>query len=150
MRRTASATIPKDAVGVWHIPRLPLYMPLYPPTKGKTAQNIVDDKYSAAYMTWGIGHLIADHANSKHGARRWKVDEFKLNDKAFLFLTHEIRRYVCTALYRVKVEGTRYTHEGQNIFPRQPADILCVCCVEEGPEENYLAYFRFEGIEEEE
>lgn len=151
MKRTASATIPKNAVGVWYLPSLPMFVPLYSPKKGvKGAQDIVDDKYSAAYMNWGIGHLIADHVNSKHGARKWKVNEWKLNDKAFLFLPNDIRRYVLTGLLRVKVEGSKYTHEGLSVFPRQSADILCVCCVEEGPKENYLAYFRFDGIEEEE
>lgn len=150
MKRTVSATIPKDAVGVWHLPAQNMFVPLYSPKIGKTAQDIVDDKYSAVYMSWGIGHLICDHAESKYGVRKWKVNEWNLNDKAFLFLSHEIRRYVLTALFRVKVEGTRYTHEGQSVFPRQSADIICTCCVEEGAEENYLAYFRFDGMETEE
>lgn len=150
MKRTVSATTPQGAVGVWYLPSLPMFVPLYSPTKNKSAQDIVDDKYSAVYMSWGIGHAIVDHADSKHGVRKWKVNEWELNDKAFLFLSHEIRRYVLTALYRVKVEGTRYTHEGTAIFPRQSADILCCCCVEEGASENYMAYFRFDGMETEE
>lgn len=150
MKRTVSATIPQGAVGVWYLPEQNMYVPVYSPTKGKTAQDIVDDKHSAVYMSWGIGHAIVDHAESKHGIRKWKVNEWNLNDKAFLFLSHEIRRYVLTGLLRVKVEWTRYTHEGQSIFPRQSADIICCCCVEEGAEENYLAYFRFDGLETEE
>lgn len=149
MKRTTSTTIPKDAIGVWHIPSQTLFMPLYAPHKGKSVQSIVDDKCSAAYQKWGVGHVIVDHANSKHGAARWRVNELKLNDKAYLFLPDEIRRYVCTALYRVKV-GSSYKHGNIAIWPQSSADILCACCTEEGPKENYMAYFRYDGKEEEE
>ena len=150
MKRTVSATIPDGAVGVWHIPSQTLFMPLYAPKPGKSVQSIVDDKYSAAYQKWGVGLVIVDHAESKHGARRWRVNEINLNDKAYLFLPDEIRRYVCTALYRVKVCGSYYAHGNVKIWPQTSADILCACCTEEGPRENYMAYFRFDGKEKEE
>ena len=149
MKRTVSATIPDGAVGVWHIPSQTIYVPLYAPKPGKSVQSIVDDKHSAAYQKWGAGHVIVDHANSKHGAARWKVNELKLNDKAYLFFPDEIRRYTCTALYRVKV-GSSYKHGNIAIWPQTSADILCACCTEEGPRENYMAYFRFDGKEQEE
>ena len=151
MKRTVSATIPEGGIGVWHLPRFPIYVPLYSSVKGvKTIQDVVDDPHSAVYMPWGNGHLIVDHANSKHGIVKWKVNEFKLDDKAYLFLPNEIRRYICTAILRVKIEGGRYVYEGHRVYPQLPADILCACCTEVGPQENYLAYFKFDGIEEEE
>lgn len=150
MKRTVSATIPDGAVGVWYIPSQTIYVPLYSPKPGKSVQSIVDDKHSAAYQKWGAGHIIVDHAESKHGARRWRVKEINLNDKAYLFLPDEIRRYTCTALYRVNVCGNYYAHGNVKIWPQTSADILCACCTEEGPKENYMAYFRFEGKEQEE
>ena len=151
MKRTVSATIPEGAAGVWYLKRGPTFVPVYAPKPGiKTAQDIVDDPYSAVYMKWGNGHLIVDHAESKHGIQKWKVNEFELNDKAYLFLPNEIRRYICTGIFRVKIEGGKYVYEGMRVYPQQPADILCACCVEEGPQQNYMAYFRYDGKENEE
>ena len=138
--------IPEGAYGVWQIPELNVVIPVYESNK-LTAQKNVDKENSAAIYKFGVGRVIADHADSKsnNGRGIWELQKVHPDDLAFMVTKSGTIAYKCIQVCRVKVHPGGYTLDGTGIYPRLYTDIFCAGCANASGTENYLAVFKQTG-----
>ena len=138
-------TIPEGAYGMLQIPAHDIMIPLYTGNNA-TAQKIVDAENSASYHRFYVGHVIADHADSKSSYAKgiWNVCEFHPDDVAFIVKEKETLQYNCLYVAHVYVNRSSYICNGQSVYPKQ-GDIMMVSCANAKGTENYLAYFKYAG-----
>lgn len=140
--------VPVGAFAVWQIPELGVSVPLYK-GQGTVAQKQVDAENSASYMPYGCGHIIADHAESvsNNGKGRWEIGRLRPDDMAFLIRPNRsTEAYRCVQVARVDVHRSCYTLDGIGMYPHSVTDIVCACCTDNGPTENYWALFKRQGV----
>lgn len=65
--------IPSDAFGVWQIPDLNIVIPVYQAQNRIQAQTQIDKENSASIYKFGVGRVIADHAESNAGTGKFIV-----------------------------------------------------------------------------
>ena len=138
-------TIPEGSIGIWQIPDLNVFVPVYAPAKGKSEQQIIDEADSASWVRWGCAYEIGDHTNSLTGKGRWQVNKIQPLMVAFFIKLEGIYRYECyrTCVADVKPYGYRI---GSNpVNPYSSKDILNACCVGSDSKRNFLAVFRYVG-----
>jgi len=138
-------TIPEGAYGMLQIPEHNIMIPLYVGNNA-TAQKIVDAENSASFHKFYLGHVIADHAQSKSSYAKgiWDVREFHPDDVAFIVKEKEVLQYTCLYVAHVYVNRSSYICNGQSVYPKQ-GDIMMVSCVNASGTENYLGYFKYTG-----
>ena len=59
--------VPSGAYAIWQIPELNITIPLYQARNRIEAQKQVDKENSASIYKFGVGKIIADHADSIAG-----------------------------------------------------------------------------------
>lgn len=138
-------TIPDGAYGVWQVPDLKISIPVYQAKNRTEAQAQVDKPDSASIYKFGVGRVIADHAQSKAGKGIWDVGQMRPDMTAFLVTAKETTQYVCNQVCRVMVHSSSYTLDGVGVYPRRTTDIMCVSCANSKGTEDYLAVFKFIG-----
>ena len=94
--------IPAGAYGGWQLPELGVSIPVYR-AFGYAAQKVVDTQNAALLQNFGVGKLIADHAESKSNDGRGSWDLWKCHpdDSAFFILPNETQQYRCISVSRV-------------------------------------------------
>ena len=138
--------VPVGAYAVWQIPDLDITIPLYQGVGRLDSQRKVDEENSASIFRFGIGRVIADHAESKAGKGVWNVGDFKPDMLGFMVMpSGETLKYECNQVCHVMVHTTCYTLDGIGVYPRSSTDVMCVSCVNPQGTENYLAVFKYKG-----
>lgn len=138
--------VPLDAYAIWQIPELNIVIPLYQAKNKFEAQKQVDKENSASIYKFGVGKVIADHADSLAGNGVWDVGQFRPDILGFMiFKNGKIDKYRCNQVCRVKVYPSSYILDGMGIYPKKVTDIMCVSCANDTGTENYLAVFKYVG-----
>ena len=140
--------VPEGAYGVWEVAETGTRTPIY--SAEGNGQVYVDRENAAAYIKWGEGRLIADHADSKVDGGVWNVNEHIVGGMAFLVRDGKpTKRYQCTAIYLCDDDGFRYLYNGKAIRPSKN-DIICGSCAsDKGHDTVYIAYYKYLGVEPE-
>lgn len=141
-----TAEVPIGAYGVWQLPELNVSIPVYK-ANSYTVQKIVDTENAASIQNFGVGKLIADHAESKSNAGKgsWDIWKCRPDDTAFMIMPNETLQYRCLYVARVRVLRHGYQLDGAGVYLRLPTDIACVGCVDPEGAENYMAVFKLIG-----
>ena len=79
----------------------------------------------------------------------WKLENLRVGDKAYLeYITmdgmetiHHTGTYVCYAIMLCDVVDSDFYHNGKEVKPFDPSDLLCVTCVGSDSTRNYVAFF---------
>ena len=80
---------------------------------------------------------------------QWKLENLRVGDKAYLeYITgdgletvHHTGKYVCYAIMICDVIDFDFYHNGKEVRPFDPTDLLCVTCVGRDSTRNYVAFF---------
>ena len=136
--------VPEGAYGVWEVAETGTRTPLY--SAEGNGQVYVDRENAAAYIKWGEGRLIADHADSKVDGGVWNVNQHIVGGMAFLVRDGKpTKTYQCTAIWLCDDNGSTYLYNGKSIRAAK-GDIICGSCASEKPHDKvYLAYYDFRG-----
>lgn len=89
------------------------------------------------------------YGSSSPTGGRWKLENLKLGDKAYLeYVTgdgleiiHHKGKYICYAIMICDVVDFDFYHNGKEVRPFDPTDLLCVTCVGSDSKRNYVAFF---------
>lgn len=93
---------------------------------------------------------VGNHYNShSESGGYWKLENLKIGDKAHLeYVTGngcEVIKhkgdYKLYALMLLDVVGLDFHHNGKEVKPSDPSDLICVCCVGRDNTKNYVAFF---------
>lgn len=144
---TASATeweIPEDAYGIWYVPDLNFYCPVYEAQTWRDWQPIVDAEHSMLINSYMNARCIADHCCSEgqDGKGYWYVQNIELLSAAYLIKHDETLKYECYMTAVAIPDPWGYLVNGVPIQPTSSLDILCRCCVGMDASRNFIAMFR--------
>lgn len=138
--------VPVGAYAVWQIPDLNVTIPVYQGRGGMDSQRQIDKENSASIYRFGVGRIIADHAESKAGKGIWDISQVRPDTVGFMVMPNgDTIQYVCNQVCRVMVHPTCYTLDGMSVYPRSSTDIMCISCANPQGTENYLAVFKYKG-----
>lgn len=138
--------VPSGAYAIWQIPELNIVIPLYHARNRIEAQKQVDNENSASIYRFGIGKMIADHAQSKADKGIWDISQVRPDMLGFMvFKNGEIQQYICNQVCRVVVHSSCCTLDGMSVYPKRATDIMCASCANSKGTEDYLAVFKYVG-----